>query len=96
MDDGLIKGTAMFAMRPWIGSCRQTMARMSSHLDHELPARQERRVHRHLRRCHRCRAVYESLSRAVDQVRALGRRDLEQPTPSVADLVTERIRRERE
>lgn len=95
MDDGVIKGTMMFSMRPWIGSCKQTMARMSGHLDHELPVREERRVHRHLLRCHRCRAMYESLARAVDQMRALGRHDLEQAAPSVADLVTERIRQER-
>lgn len=96
MEDGIIKATAMFTMRPWISSCKQTMARMSGHLDHDLPAGHERRVVRHLARCHRCRAVYESLTRAVEQVRTLGRRDLEQPAHSIADVVTERIRRERE
>lgn len=96
MDDGIIKATVMFTMRPWIGSCKQTMDRMSEHLDRELPAREDRRVHRHLARCHRCHTVYESLARAVDQVRNLGRRDLGQPAPSVADVVTKRIRGERE
>jgi anti-sigma factor RsiW len=94
MDDGIIKATVMFTMRPRIGSCKQTMARMSGHLDHDLPAGHERRVVRHLARCHRCRAVYDSLTRAVDQVRGLGRSDLERPAPSVADVVTKRIRRE--
>ncbi len=96
MEDGVIKGTVMFAMRPWIGSCKQTMARMSGHLEHDLAPREERRVTRHLARCHRCHAVFQSLVRAVEQLRALGRDDTSRPDYSIADLVTERIRHDRE
>lgn len=96
MNDGAIQMTGMFLMRPWIGSCKKTMARLSGHLEEDLPARQERRVRRHLVRCHRCRSAFESLARAVEQVRTLGRRDLDEPMPSVANLVTEHIRHDRE
>lgn len=96
MRDGAIQETAMFLMRPRIGSCKSTMARLSGHLEHDLPEREEKRVRRHLIRCGRCRAMYESLLRTVEQVRRLGRQDLDQPSPSVADLVVERIRHDRE
>jgi predicted anti-sigma-YlaC factor YlaD len=96
MSDGAIQGTAMFLMRPWIGSCASAMERLSSHLEHALPAREERRVRRHLVRCRRCREMYESLLRTVEHVRALGRQDLDRPTRSVADLVMERVRHDRE
>ena len=86
----------MLLMRPWIGSCASTMARLSGHLEHDLPVREERRVRRHLVRCRRCRAMYESLVRAVEHVRELGRQDLAQPTPSIAEVVVERIRQDRE
>jgi RNA polymerase sigma-70 factor (ECF subfamily) len=42
MGDGAIQATGMFLMRPWIGSHKQTMARMSAHLEGDLPQRQER------------------------------------------------------
>ncbi len=90
----VVQESAMFMLRPWIGSCSATMARLSDHLERALPARDDRRVHRHLRRCPRCRAVYESLVRTVEHVRALGRLELEQPMPSIAPVVAERIRRD--
>jgi predicted anti-sigma-YlaC factor YlaD len=96
MTGGAIQGFAMFAMRPWIGSCSATAARLSGYLEHDLAAREERRVRRHLLRCRRCRAVYQSLVRTVEQVRTLGREDLGERVPSVADLVVERIQRDRE
>ena len=96
VSDGAIQETVIFLMRPWFGSCDTTMARLSGHLEHDLPTREERRVRRHLGRCRRCRTVYESLVRAVEQVRTIGRQELDQPKPSVADLVTERIRHDRE
>ena len=83
----------MKLMRPRIGTCEETGACLSDHLDETLPAGQARRVQRHLAWCKRCRAVFESLSRVVESVRALGRDD-DRPAPSVADAVSERIRRE--
>lgn len=92
MGDGAIQAIGMFVMRPWIGSHKQTMARLSGHLEDDLPPRQERRVLRHLARCHRCRSAYESLVRAVHQVRLLGAAEMAEPVPSVAYDVVERIR----
>ena len=80
-------------MRPLIGSCEETRDQLSEHLDHSLEPRRERRVVRHLRYCRRCRAVYESLVRTVESVRAIGRRPEREPGVSVADTVAERIRR---
>lgn len=83
-------------MRPWIGSCAETEERLSGHLEGELPPSEERRVRRHLAFCRRCRSVYESLARAVEHIRSLGREDdLTAPMPSVVEAVTERIRHER-
>lgn len=94
VSDGAIQATAMFLMRPWIGSCKQTMARLSGHLEDDLPPRQERRVRRHLVRCHRCRSAFESLARAVEHLRSFGTQDLHEPMPSVANAVAETIRHE--
>lgn len=90
-----IEGSMMLLMRPWIGTCEETGARLSDHLEHELGPREERRVRRHLAWCRPCRAVFESLSRVVEDVRALGRSDEAAETPSVASAVVERIRHER-
>lgn len=95
MSGGAIEEAMRFAMRPWIGSCAETAARMSGHLDGDLPVREERLVRRHLAHCRRCRQVYESLLRAVEHLRAVGRDDLAAPVPSIADAVIERVRRER-
>lgn len=95
MASARIETLMMTLMRPWIGTCAETEARLSDHLDHELGAREEKRVTRHLAWCRRCRAVAESLSRVVESVRGLGRLELEEPPPSVADAVLERIRHER-
>lgn len=84
----------MFLMRPWIGSCADTAARLSDHLEGELPATEERRVRRHLARCKRCAFMYDSLVRAVERVRALGREDIDAPVPSVSEVVAARIRHE--
>ena len=96
MGDGHVKTAMSFLMLPWIGSCAETEVRMSDQLDGDLPAREERRVRRHLARCRRCASVYDSLVRAVERVRALGREDIDAPMPSVAVAVAERIRHERQ
>ena len=90
-----IEVVMMKLMRPWIGTCEETTACLSDHLDGELGQREERRVRRHLAWCRRCQVVYDSLARAVEGVRGLGRLELEDPSPSVADAVLERIRHER-
>lgn len=83
----------MRMMRPWIGSCVETGERLSDHLEHGLAPGVERRVQRHLSWCRRCRALYESLARIVEKVRALGNEDVRTPAPSIVAVVTERIRR---
>lgn len=84
----------VFLMRPWIGSCAETEARLSDHLDGDLPPAEERRMRRHLARCRRCASVFDSLARAVERVRSLGREDMVAPMPSVAEPVAARIRHE--
>lgn len=79
--------------RLWIGTCSEARDRMSEHLDDELHGFRERRFLRHLQSCERCCAVLLSLTRAVEQLHALGRAE----TPSVAsvaDAVVARIRLE--
>jgi hypothetical protein len=80
-------------MRPLIGSCHETREQLSEHLDGTLPAARERRVTRHLRYCRRCRAVYESLVRTVERVRALGRDEEDESSSAVVETVISRIRR---
>jgi anti-sigma factor RsiW len=88
-----IQRSMMKLMRPWIGTCEQTQACLSDHLDATLPDADEKRVRRHLAWCKRCQALFASLSRVVESVHALGHDD-QRPAPSVADAVTERLRRE--
>lgn len=83
-----------FLMRPWTASCEETRERMSDYLEGELAERERKRVFRHLARCERCRAVLESLTRALDQLRALGRLDAAQPSSVTVEAVVERIRRD--
>lgn len=94
MTEGRLSTSMMLLMRPWIGSCAETEARLSDHLEGDLPEAEERRVRRHLARCRRCASVYDSLVRAVERVRSLGREDTDVPVPSIAEAVAERIRHE--
>ncbi len=94
MRAGVIEATMRFTLRPWMGTCAETEARMSEHLEGGLPARQERRFGRHLLHCHRCRAAYTSFREAVGQLRSLGQDELAHPAPSVADAVVDRLRHE--
>ena len=84
----------MKMMRRWIGTCEETAACLSDHLEAGLAPEQERRVRRHLVWCRRCRLLYESLVRTVERVRALGADDERAPAPSVVSSVMERLRRE--
>lgn len=78
-------------LRPWIASCRETRDRMSDYLENELMPRERRRVMRHLRRCERCRAVLESLTRTLEHLRSLGAVDELAPSPATVQAVVERI-----
>lgn len=94
MQDGVVKRSMEILTRPWIASCHETEESLSDHLDGELSPRRERRVLRHLARCERCQEVLASFLRSVEQLRALGRPDVVEPNPALADAVVERIRRE--
>ncbi len=61
--------------RLWNGSCEETEKHLSEHLDGELRGLRRWRVLRHLARCELCRAVFLSLTRTVERLRALGRVD---------------------
>jgi len=89
-----IQGAMELLLRPWVATCAETRERLSAHLDGELEGREGKRVLRHLARCHHCRELLRSLTRAVDSLRTLGQRDVPSPTPSVADAVVDRIRHE--
>lgn len=94
MEGGAIQGTMELVLRPWVATCAETRERLSAHIDGELKGREGKRVLRHLARCHHCRELLRSLTRAVDSLRTLGQRDIPSPTPSVADAVVDRIRHE--
>lgn len=79
-------------MRLLIGSCEETRDRLSDHLEGSLPPQRRRRVQRHLRYCRRCRAVYASLVRTVERVRALGLEDDLAASVSLVRPVLERVR----
>jgi anti-sigma factor RsiW len=94
METGIVKRGMEMLMWPWMASCHETEESLSDHLEGELPPRRERRVLRHLARCERCQEVLESFRRTVEQLRALGKPDVVEPDPALADVVVERIRRE--
>ena len=81
-------------LKPWVATCEETRELMSAHLEGDLQGREQRRVLRHLARCERCRALLQSLARAIEHVRALGRTEESTSGPSVADAVVRRIREE--
>jgi predicted anti-sigma-YlaC factor YlaD len=81
-------------MKPWIATCRETRDRLSDYLDGDLSARARARIVRHLARCKHCRALLESLTHTLEQLRSLG--DFEQtPPPATVKAVVERIERDR-
>jgi anti-sigma factor RsiW len=90
---GYVQESMSFLMRLWGGSCAETEARLSDHLDGDLSITEDRRVHRHLARCRRCQSVFDSLTRVVERLRSLGREDIEAAMPSIAETVATRIRR---
>jgi len=81
-------------LKPWIASCHETRDRLSDFVDGELQGRSLARVRRHLSRCDRCRAMLESLSRTLEQLRSLGSSDQIVPQPATARAVVARIQRD--
>lgn len=77
-----------------MATCRETRDRLSDYLDGDLTARTRTRITRHLSRCKHCRALLESLTRTLEQLRSFG--SVEQPTPARATVkaVVERIERD--
>jgi predicted anti-sigma-YlaC factor YlaD len=81
-------------LKPWIASHRETRDRLSDFLEDELDARTRRRIVRHLARCERCRAMRESLSRTLEQLRSLGTVEQVATAPATVSSVLERVQRE--
>jgi predicted anti-sigma-YlaC factor YlaD len=87
-----IQAAMELVLRPWVATCAETRERLSAHLEGELVGREAKRVLRHLARCRHCRALLQSLTRAVEHVRSLGQAGAALPAPSVAEAVVDRIR----
>lgn len=81
-------------MKPWVASCRETRDHLSDYLEDELDTRTRTRIMRHLSRCKRCQAMVESLTRTLEQLRALGSVEQVEPAPATVRAVVERIRLE--
>ena len=82
-------------MKPWVATCHETRDRLSDYLEGGLGERTRIRISRHLARCEHCRALLESLTRTLEQLRSLG--DVEQGSqePATVRVVIERIEQER-
>jgi anti-sigma factor RsiW len=81
-------------MKPWVASHRETRDRLSDYIDGELDARTRTRIMRHLARCERCRAMFESLTRTLAQLRSVGGTGLGSAEPATVRAVIEKIERE--
>lgn len=81
-------------MKPWIATCRETRDRLSDYLEGDLGARTRTRIRGHLARCKHCHALLESLTRTLEQLRALGSIGPGPPEPATIRAVIERIERE--
>jgi anti-sigma factor RsiW len=78
-------------MKPWVATCGETRDRLSDYIDGDLAARTRTRVMRHLSRCEHCRALLESLTRTLEQLRSIGSVEQAPPTPATVRAVVERI-----
>jgi hypothetical protein len=76
------------------GGCAETGERLSDIADGEARGIRGWRARGHLARCEPCQAVYESLVRAVERLRALGDIDRSPSFGSVAGAVVDRVRHE--
>jgi predicted anti-sigma-YlaC factor YlaD len=77
-----------------VGGCEETRERLSDIAEGEARGIRGWRARAHLARCELCQAVYESLLRTVERLRALRETDRRTSSGSVADAVLERVRRE--
>jgi predicted anti-sigma-YlaC factor YlaD len=80
-------------LKPWIATCRETRAHLSDYLDGDLGARTRVRIMRHLARCEHCRALLDSLTRTLEQLRSLGTIDQASASATVGAIV-DRIERD--
>lgn len=77
-----------------LGGCAETRERLSEIADGQARGIRGWRARAHLARCQRCQAMYESLVKAVERLRALGDVDRPPSIGSVAEAVVDRVRRE--
>ena len=76
-------------LKPWVASCHETADSLSEYVDGELRGPRFARVRRHLARCERCQALLDSLTRTVDELRALGaEKPSAEATSTVAGVLT--------
>ena len=80
--------------KPWIATCRETRDHLSDYLDGDLGARTRLRIMRHLARCEHCRALLESLTRTLEQLRSLGTIEQTSPAPATVRAIVDRIERD--
>jgi predicted anti-sigma-YlaC factor YlaD len=73
--------------------CEFVGERLSAYLDDDLGRVTRRLVKRHLSRCEMCRSALRTLSRVIEQLRALERAEQPPGRPQV-DAIVERIRGE--
>ena len=81
-------------MKPWVASHRETREHLSGYVEGELDARTRKRITRHLARCERCRAMLESFTRTLEQLRSLGDLEPVASAPATVNAVLRRIRQE--
>jgi predicted anti-sigma-YlaC factor YlaD len=81
-------------LKPWIATCRETRAHLSDYLDGDLGARTRVRIMRHLARCEHCRALLDSLTSTLEQLRSLGTLDQAAPAPATVRAIVKRIERD--
>jgi predicted anti-sigma-YlaC factor YlaD len=75
-----------------VGSCEETSALLSAHLEGELKGLRRLRVRMHLAGCSVCSAVLRSLRDTVERLRQLDGEVTPPPARSVVPAVLERIR----
>jgi predicted anti-sigma-YlaC factor YlaD len=81
-------------LKPWIATCRETRAHLSDYLDGDLGARTRVRIMRHLARCEHCRALLDSLTRTLEQLRSLGTIEQVSPAQATVKAIVDRIERD--
>jgi predicted anti-sigma-YlaC factor YlaD len=91
---GGIQSNMSVIERLLVGGCEQTRARLSDIAEGEARGIRGWRARAHLARCELCQALYESLLRTLERLRALGDTDRPPSSGSVADAVVERVRHE--